>query len=60
MAVKLHRCRFLGLKSEGHACWRVQSALDDMSIEYEIVKVAVFPRSRRKDVIRMTGQRMCR
>lgn len=56
MAVKLHRCRFLGYKPKSHGCWNVQSALDDMDIEYEIVKVPSLPRSRRKDVIRLTGQ----
>jgi glutathione S-transferase len=54
--VKLHRCPFVGYKTSGHACWRVQSALDDMGIEYEIVKAPTVPRSRRKDIQRLTGQ----
>ena len=56
MAVKLHRCRFVGYKRPSHGCWLVQSALDGEGIEYELVKVPSLPRSRRKDVIRMTGQ----
>jgi glutathione S-transferase len=55
VSVKLHRCRFLGLK-RAHACWRVQSALDEQEIEYEIVKAPTFPRGRRKEVIEHTGQ----
>jgi len=34
----------------------VQSALDEQSIEYEIVKAPTFPRGRRKEVIEHTGQ----
>lgn len=56
MAVKLHRCSALWFKSDRHACWRVQSALDEQGIEYEIVKVRSLPRSMRTDVIANTGQ----
>ncbi len=34
----------------------MQSALDEQSIEYEIVKAPTFPRGRRKEVIEHTGQ----
>ena len=34
--MRLHRCRFLGFEGS-HPCWVVQSALDEQSIEYEIV-----------------------
>ena len=34
----------------------VQAALDEQSIEYEIVKAPTFPRGRRKEVIEHTGQ----
>jgi glutathione S-transferase len=54
--VKLHRCRFTGMEFSGHACWKVQHALDDAGVPYEIVKAPTLPRSRRKDVIRLTGQ----
>ena len=56
MAVKLHRCPAIWLKLDGHPCWRVQKALDDTSIEYEIVKEPLLPRSRRTRVIEHTGQ----
>ena len=38
MAVKLHRCGHLWTKVDAHPCWRVQKALDDAGVEYEIVK----------------------
>jgi hypothetical protein len=38
MAVKLHRCSTMWLKIGAHACWRVQKALDEGGIEYELVK----------------------
>ena len=34
----------------------MQLALDEQSIDYEIVKAPTFPRGRRKDVIEHTGQ----
>lgn len=53
--IRLHRCRFVGYKGS-HPCWVVQNALDEQSIEYEIVKAPTFPRGRRKEVIEHTGQ----
>ena len=56
MAVKLHRCGHIWLKTTAHPCWRVQSALDDAGVEYEIVE-APWPRFRRRTaVIEGTGQ----
>ena len=31
MAVKLHRCSAMWVKIDGHPCWRVQKALDELS-----------------------------
>ena len=56
MAMKLHRCSSLWAKSQAHPCWRVQSALDDAGVEYEIVKEVPLLRWRRKDVIAGTGE----
>ena len=56
MPIKLHRCPVMFLKSKGHGCWQVQKALDEAGIEYELVKVPALPRSRRKEVKRLTGQ----
>jgi glutaredoxin len=55
MAVKLHRCKNLWLKLAGHPCWRVQKALDEQGIDYEVVKHP-WPGSR-DDVERLSGQR---
>ena len=38
MAVKLHRCPVMFAKFEAHPCWKVQKALDEKGIEYEVVK----------------------
>ena len=37
MAVKLHRCKTMWVKLDGHPCWRVQQALDEQGVEYEVV-----------------------
>ena len=55
MAVKLHRCPLMFLKMDGHACWRVQKALDEQGIEYEVVK-APLRRGARTDVQAISGQ----
>ncbi|HET6684718.1 MAG TPA: glutathione S-transferase N-terminal domain-containing protein [Gaiella sp.] len=56
MAIKLHRCSSLWAKTQGHPCWRVQSALDDAGVEYEIIKEVPLLRWRRKAVIAGTGE----
>lgn len=57
MAVKLHRCSNMWIKVKGHPCWRVQSALDEAGVEYEVVK-GPLRRGKRDDVDRLTGQRL--
>jgi glutathione S-transferase len=54
MAVKLHRCS-TGWKFG--PCWRVQNALDEQGIEYEVVKGPSRP-SKRVDLQRLSGQRL--
>jgi len=56
MAVKLHRCSNLWVKIEGHPCWRVQKALDEAGVQYEIVK-GPLRRGSRDDLERLSGQR---
>jgi glutathione S-transferase len=58
MAIKLHRCPLTFLHTDLDACWRVQHALDEQGIAYEIVKAPMLPKSRRTDVERLSGQRM--
>jgi glutathione S-transferase len=43
MALKLHRCGTMWLKIGSHPCWRVQKALDEAGIAYEVVE---HPKSR--------------
>jgi glutathione S-transferase len=43
-------------KTDRHPCYRVQLALDEAGVEYEIVKEPLLPRGRRTDVIEHTGQ----
>jgi glutathione S-transferase len=54
--IKLHRCPFTFLHSDLDACWKVQKALDEQGIDYEVVKEPSYPRGRRKDVIEHTAQ----
>ena len=56
MAVTLHRCPLTWLKIDGHSCWRVERALQEKRIDYEVVKEPGLPRSRRKTIIEKTGQ----
>jgi glutathione S-transferase len=56
VAVKLHRCSTLWAKTNGHPCWRVQRALDEAGVPYEIVKETPLLRGRRTAVIAGTGQ----
>jgi glutaredoxin len=56
MAVKLHRCSFMWMKFDGHPCWKVQKALDEKGIDYEVVQGPSLPRGRRTEVKRVTGQ----
>jgi glutathione S-transferase len=54
--VKLHRCPNVFVKIGAHPCWKVQKALDDQGIEYEVVK-GPLRRSKRDDLEKLSGQR---
>jgi len=56
MAVKLHRCSVTWAKMDAHPCARVQKALDEQGIEYEIVKGPLLPR-KRDELKQLSGQR---
>jgi glutaredoxin len=56
MPVKLHRCSNMWVKVGGHPCWRVQKALDEAGVDYEVVKYPGFRRSKRTEYIELTGQ----
>lgn len=53
MTVKLHRCRLEWVKVGAHPCWKVQKALDEQGIDYELVKE---PLRDRDEVKRLSGQ----
>ncbi len=57
MAVKLHRCSNMWVKIGGHPCWRVQKALDDAGVEYELVKGPGLPRGKRTELAELSGQK---
>ena len=56
MAVKLYRCSNMWVKIGGHPCWKVQSALDEQGIEYEVVK-GPWMRGKRDETEKISGQR---
>jgi hypothetical protein len=55
MAVKLHRCPWMWFKLGAHPCWRVQKALDDQGVEYEL-EIGPLSRGKRTRVNELTGQ----
>ena len=58
MAVKLHRCNVRFIKGP-HPCWRVEKALIDQGIEYEVHAGPGMPwqRDQRTELIEKTGQK---
>ena len=56
MAVKLHRCSLGWFKLDAHPCWKVQKALDEQGIEYQVVAGPLRP-GKREELQRVSGQR---
>jgi glutaredoxin len=56
VAIKLYRCSTMWLKINAHPCWKVQKALDEQGIEYEVVK-GPLGRGKRDELERISGQR---
>jgi|SRR5689334_13162658 len=54
--VKLHRCSQEWVKIDAHPCWKVQKALDEQGIEYEVVKGPLRP-GKRDALEQLSGQR---
>jgi len=53
MAVKLHRCSLMWVKIGAHPCWKVQKALDEQGVDYEVVGEPV----RNRDAVKeLSGQ----
>jgi glutathione S-transferase len=55
--VKLHRCSWTFLHTDLDACWKVQRALDEQGIAYEVVKHG-FGKGARPAVTALSGQRL--
>jgi glutathione S-transferase len=55
--VKLHRCSWTFAHTDFDACWKVQRALDDQGVDYEIVKHG-YGKGTRPGLQRITGQRL--
>jgi glutathione S-transferase len=55
--MKFHRCNWMWLKIDGHSCQRVQKALDEKGIDYELVKHTAI-RPLRRDVEELSGQKL--
>jgi hypothetical protein len=56
MAVKLHRCPNIWVKLKGHPCWKVQKALDDQGVDYEVVAGPWPGKKKRTAISERTGQ----
>lgn len=56
--VKLHRCSYTFLHTEMDACWKVEKALKEEGIPYEVVKHGYGKSDKsRSDVIELSGQK---
>ena len=54
--IKLHRCSWSFLHTDLDACWKVQRALDEKAIPYEVVKHG-FGKGARPEVVALSGQK---
>ena len=57
MAVKLHRCSNHWVKLKGHPCWKVEKALIDEGVPFELVLGPV-RRGKRDELEALSGQRL--
>jgi glutathione S-transferase len=55
--IKLHRCSWTFLHTDLDPCWKVQRALDDQGIAYEVVKHG-YGKGKRPEVQALSGQRL--
>jgi glutathione S-transferase len=56
-SVKLHRCSWTFLHTNLDACWKVQRALDEQGVDYQVVKHG-FARGARPAVESLSGQKL--
>lgn len=55
--VKLHRCSYTFLHVDMDACWKVERALKEQGVDYEVVKHG-FGKGARPDVVALSGQKL--
>jgi len=55
--IKLHRCSWTFLHTDMDACWKVQRALDEQGVEYEVVKHG-YGKGKRPEVVDLSGQKL--
>ncbi len=53
--IKLHRCSWTFLHTDRDACWKIQRALDEQGVEYEVVKHG-YGKGKRPEVETLSGQ----
>ena len=53
--LKLHRCSWTFLHTDMDACWKVQRALDEQGIEYEVVKHGYGKGKKMREGVRRVG-----
>jgi glutathione S-transferase len=57
--IKLHRCSWTFLHTDMDACWKVQRALDEQGVEYEVVKHGFGKgKAMRAGVTKLSGQHL--
>jgi glutathione S-transferase len=57
-AVKLHRCAWTFIHHNVDACWKVERALREQGIEYEVVKHGWLKGARRPELEALSGQHL--
>ena len=55
--IKLHRCSWTFLHTDRDACWKVQRALDEQGIAYDVVKHG-YGKGKRPEVVDLSGQKL--
>ena len=55
--VKLHRCSWTFLRTDLDACWKVQRALNEQGIAYDVVKHG-YGKGKRPEVVALSGQKL--
>ena len=55
--IKLHRCSWTFLHTDLDACWKVQRALDEQGIAYDVVQHG-YLKGKRPEAVERSGQRL--